>query len=192
VNLANKLTVSRIILTFIFMFFLFCDGFIAKSIAFVVFTLAALSDFFDGRIAKKRNIISDFGKFMDPIADKILVLAAFSAFVQMHLIEAWMLVIIIARELLITSLRLFALNKGRVLVAARSGKHKTVFQMVAIFWVLAFILLKEIMLRFFTWNPAWETFFTRGINILMWGVVGLTLYSGVSYLLDNRKVITKI
>ena len=171
---------------------MFCKGIVAKSGAFLIFSLAALSDFLDGRIAKQRNIISDFGKFMDPIADKILILAAFAAFVQMHLIEAWMLVIIIARELLITSLRLFALNKGRVLAASRSGKHKTAFQMLVIFCILAFVLLKEIMLTFFTWNPAWETFFHRGIYIFMWIVVGLTLYSGISYLWENRKVITKI
>jgi len=174
------------------MFSLFCKGVAAKSAAFVLFSLAALSDFLDGRIAKQKNIISDFGKFMDPVADKILILAAFAAFVQMHLIEAWMLVIIIARELLITSLRFFALNKGRVLAASRSGKHKTAFQMFVIFWILGFILLKEIMLTFFTWNPAWETLFHHGIYILMWIVVGLTLYSGVSYLWQNRKVIAKI
>lgn len=191
-NIANRLTTSRIVLTFVFMFFLFCQGVVAKSAAFLIFSLAALSDFFDGRIAKQRNIISDFGKFMDPVADKILVLAAFAAFVQMNLIEAWMLVIIIAREFLITSLRLFALNKGRVLAASKAGKHKTAFQMFVIFWILGFILLKEVMLRFFTWNPAWETLFHRGIYILMWIVVGLTLYSGISYLWENRKVITKI
>ena len=191
-NMANRLTISRIILTFVFMFFLFCKGVFAKSAAFLIFSLAALSDFLDGRIAKQKNIISDFGKFMDPVADKILVLAAFAAFVQMHLIEAWMLVIIIARELLITSLRLFALNKGKILAASRSGKHKTAFQIFVIFCILGFILFKEVMLRFFTWNPAWEKFFDHGVNILMWIVVILTLYSGISYLWENRKVITKI
>lgn len=191
-NIANRLTISRIILTFVFMFFLFCKGIFAKSAAFLIFSLAALSDFLDGHIAKQKNIVSDFGKFMDPVADKILVLAAFAAFVQMNLIEAWMLVIIIARELLITSLRLFALNKGKVLVASRSGKHKTALQMSVIFWILGFILFKEVMLRFFTWNPAWERFSSQGIYILMWIVVGLTLYSGISYLWENRKVITKI
>jgi CDP-diacylglycerol--glycerol-3-phosphate 3-phosphatidyltransferase len=192
VNIANRLTISRIVLTFVFMFFLFCKGLVAKSAAFLIFSLAALSDYFDGRIAKQKNIVSDFGKFMDPVADKILILAAFAAFVQMHLIEAWVLVIIIARELLITSLRLFALNKGRVLAASKSGKHKTAFQMFVIFCILVFLLLKEVMLRFFTWNPAWEKLFNQGIYILMWIVVGLTLYSGISYVWENRKVITKI
>lgn len=191
-NIANRLTILRIVLTFVFMFFLFCKGIVFKSIAFIVFLIAVLSDFFDGRLAKKRNIVSDFGKFMDPVADKILVLAAFAAFVQMHLIEAWMLVIIIARELLVTSLRLFALNKGKVLAATKSGKQKTAFQMFAIFYILGFIVLKEVMKRFFSWNPAWEVFFHRGIDILMWIVVGLTLYSGISYLWENRRVITKI
>ena len=191
-NIANRLTISRIVLTFVFMFFLFCKGLIAKSAAFLIFSLAAISDYLDGHIAKQKNIISDFGKFMDPVADKILILAAFAAFVQMHLIEAWVLVIIIARELLITSLRLFALNKGRVLAASRSGKHKTAFQMFVVFCILGFLLLKEIMLRFFTWNPDWEKFFHHGIYILMWIVVGLTLYSGISYLWENRRVITKI
>ena len=191
-NIANRLTISRIILTFIFMLVLFCKGVFAKSLALLIFSIAAFSDFLDGRIAKRKNIISDFGKFMDPLADKILILAAFAAFVQMHLIEAWMLVIIIARELVITSLRLFALNKGKVLAASKSGKHKTAFQMFVIFCILGFILLKEVMLRFYTWNPAWEKFFDRGIYILMWIVVGLTLYSGISYLWENRKVIAKI
>ena len=191
-NIANRLTISRIVLTFVFMFFLFCKGLVAKSVAFLIFSLAALSDYLDGHIAKRKNIISDFGKFMDPVADKILILAAFAAFVQMHVIEAWVLVIIIARELLITSLRLFALNKGKVLAASKSGKHKTAFQMFVIFCILGFLLLKEVMLRFFTWNPAWEKFFNQGIYILMWVVVGLTLYSGISYLWENRRVITKI
>lgn len=190
-NIANKITLLRIILTFVFMFFLFCQGFWPKIIALVIFIFAALSDFFDGRIAYKKNMVTDFGKFMDPIADKILVLAAFAAFVQMQLIEAWMFVIVISREILITSLRLFALNKGKVLSATRAGKHKTLSQMIVIFVILGFIVLKEAMLVFFTWNPVWERFFRQGIYILMLLTVGLTLYSGLSYLWENRKIITK-
>lgn len=192
VNIANKLTVLRIILTFVFMFFLFLNGLWAKIASLTIFIFAALSDFFDGRIAQKRNIVTDFGKLMDPIADKILVLAAFAAFVQMQLIEAWMFVIIIAREILITSLRLFALNKGKVLSANKAGKHKTVSQMVVIFFILGFIVYKEVMLTFFTWNPLWERLFRQGTYILMFLTVVLTLYSGLSYLWKNRKVITKL
>lgn len=137
-------------------------------------------------------MVTDFGRLMDPIADKILVLAAFAAFVQMQLIEAWMFVIIISREILITSLRLFALNKGKVLSAAKAGKHKTLSQMLVIFCILGFIVLKETMLTFFTWNPDWEKLFNRGIYILMLFTVGLTLYSGLSYLWENRKIIARI
>ncbi len=185
-NLANKLTLSRIILTFVFMFFLFCQGLLAKILSLAIFIFAALSDLFDGFLAQKKNMVSDFGKLMDPIADKILVLAAFAAFVQMQLIHAWMFVIIIFREILITSLRLFALNKGKVLSATKAGKHKTISQMAAIISILAFIVFKEVMLTFFTWNPAWEKFFRQGVYFLMLLTVALTLYSGLSYLWKFR------
>lgn len=194
-NIANRLTMLRIVLTFVFMFFLlypFSHGLWAKSLALLVFIFAALSDFFDGWLAHKKNMVTDFGKLMDPIADKILVLAAFAAFVQMQLIEAWMVVIIIARELLITSLRLFALNKGKVLSATKAGKHKTVSQMAVILLILGFVVFKEVMLTFYTWNPAWEKLFRQGIYILMLVTVALTLYSGLSYLWDNRKIIAKL
>jgi CDP-diacylglycerol--glycerol-3-phosphate 3-phosphatidyltransferase len=174
------------------MFFLFVHGFWAKVFALVVFIIAAISDYLDGMIAKKKNMITDFGRLMDPIADKILVLAAFATFVQLQLIEAWMFVIIISRELLITSLRLFALNKGKVLSAARAGKHKTVSQMSVIFVILLFIVAKETMLTYFIWNPEWEKMFRTVIYSLMLVTVGFTLYSGVSYLWENRKIITRL
>lgn len=191
-NLPNRLTMLRIALTFVFMFLLFCKGLWAKAGSLLVFLIAALSDFLDGWLANKRGLVTDFGKLMDPIADKILVLAAFAAFVQMQLIDAWMFVIIIAREILITSLRLFALNKGKVLSASKSGKHKTLSQMVVIFFILGFVVFKEAMLTFSTWNPGWEKTFQQGIYVLMLFIVGLTLLSGLSYLWENRKVITKL
>ncbi len=190
-NIANRLTMLRIVLTFVFMFFLFAHGLLAKVLSLVVFISAALSDFFDGMIAHRKNMVTDFGRLMDPIADKILVLAAFAAFVQMQLIDAWMFVIIVSREILITSLRLFALNKGKVLSAGRAGKHKTVSQMAVIFSILGFIVLKEVMLTYYTWNPDWEKIFRQGIYILMLVTVGLTLYSGLAYLWENRKVIAR-
>jgi len=190
-NIANKLTMLRIFLTFVFMFFLFCHGLWAKALSLAIFIFAAVSDFLDGMIANKRNMVTDFGRLMDPIADKILVLAAFAAFVQMQLIEAWMFVIIVSREILITSLRLFALNKGKVLSATRVGKQKTLSQMLVIFSILGFIVTKEVMLTYFTWNPSWEAMFRQGIYILMLLTVGLTMYSGLSYLWENRKIIAR-
>ncbi len=191
-NIANRLTMLRIVLTFVFMFFLSLSGLWAKVFSLTIFIFAAVSDLLDGMIAKKRNMVTDFGKLMDPIADKILVLSAFAAFVQMHLVKDWMFMIIISREILITSLRIFALNKGKVLSAGKIGKHKTVSQMVVIFIILGFIVFQEVMKKFFIWNPNWERFFNQGVDIAMWFTVILTLYSGFSYLWGNRKVITNI
>lgn len=196
-NTANKLTMARIFLTFVFIFLLLFPfpgiwAFWAKILSLIVFLAAAISDFLDGMIANKRNMVTDFGRLMDPIADKILVLAAFIAFVQMQLIDAWMVLIIFSREILITSFRLFALNKGKVLSATRVGKHKTVSQMTVIICILCFIVVKEIMLTYFTWNPSWEKIFRQGIYFLMFITVILTLYSGLSYLWDNRKIIARL
>lgn len=193
-NIANRITILRIALTFIFMLFLLWWQQIwwTKVLSLLIFSIAAISDYFDGMIAKKRNMITDFGKLMDPLADKILVLSAFAAFLQLGIINAWMFMVIISREILITSLRLFALTKGKVLSASRAGKHKTVSQMLVIFVILVFISSQEVMKTFFVWNPKWDSLFRWGINALMWVTVGFTLYSGISYLWENRKIITKL
>ncbi len=193
-NIANRITMSRILLTIIFMLFLLWweEIWWTKLVSLLIFSIAALSDFLDGLIAKKKNMITDFGRLMDPIADKILVLAAFAAFLQMRLINVWMFMVIISREILITSLRLFALNKGKVLSASKAGKHKTASQMTVIFIILVFIVFKEIMKTFYTWNPNWNNFLNWGIYILMLITVGLTLFSGLSYLWENRKIITRL
>jgi CDP-diacylglycerol---glycerol-3-phosphate 3-phosphatidyltransferase len=191
-NLANRLTILRIILTFVFMVLLSVSGLWWRVASLLVFSIAALTDLFDGRIAHKYNMVTDFGKLMDPIADKILVLSAFAAFVQMQLVRDWMFMIIISREIIITYFRLFALNKGKVMSAGKMGKGKTVSQMVIIFVILGFIVFKEVMLAFFTWNPAWEAMFHQGIDAFMWVILALTIYSGCSYLWQNRKFITNI
>ena len=190
-NLPNKLTISRIILSFIFIFFLTVfQGIFSKIIALIIFIFASITDFYDGLIARRRNLITDFGKLMDPIADKILVLGAFLAFVQMQLVEAWMVVLILSREIIITSLRLFAMRKGKVLAAERGGKHKTVSQITAIFLILSYLIFKEIMVRFFFWSDGLEYFCSAGLYILMSITVILTLISGISYLWRNRKIIS--
>ena len=193
-NTANKITMSRFVLAAIFMLFLIWWEKIwwTKVVSLLIFTLAALTDFLDGLIAKKRNMITDFGKLMDPLADKILVLGAFAAFLWMQIINVWMFMAIISREILITSLRFFALTKGKVLSANTAGKHKTVSQMAVIFFILGFIVFQEIMKRFFIWNPNWDGLFNWSIYVLMLITVGLTLYSGFSYLWENRKIITKL
>lgn len=187
-NLPNKITIGRIVLAFIFMITLFCSGLTSKILAMVIFLAAAATDYLDGYFAKKYNAISDFGKIMDPVADKILTLAAFLAFVEMKLVPAWMVVVIIMRELLITSIRIRALMKKEVLAAGRGGKHKTVSQMLSIFVILIFIVIKEAGVSTFGfWNDSFEYWYRQLIFILMLITVALTIISGVSYLVGNKK-----
>ena len=187
-NLPNKITLFRIVLVFIFLVFLFCPGVAAKVMALIVFIIAAISDYLDGYIAKKHNIVTNFGKIMDPIADKIGTLAAFLAFVEMKLIPAWTVVIIILRDLIITGIRLMALAQKEVLPAGRGGKHKTFSQAVAIFVILVFIIIKEagVTVSGF-WDPGWEYWYRQLIWIMMLITVALTIISGVSYLITNKK-----
>ncbi|NQU95536.1 MAG: CDP-diacylglycerol--glycerol-3-phosphate 3-phosphatidyltransferase [Candidatus Omnitrophica bacterium] len=190
-NIANKLTISRIILTFIFMIFLFSKGLVSKIMALAVFSIASWTDFLDGFLAKKRNEISDFGKFMDPIADKILVLSAFLAFVELKLIPAWIVVIIVFREFIITGLRLIALAKGELIEAEMAGKHKTVSQMVSIYVILFFIVFKQSSTSVFGfWNENLEFLLRQIIFYMMIITAVLTVISGVSYLVKNKRFFT--
>jgi CDP-diacylglycerol--glycerol-3-phosphate 3-phosphatidyltransferase len=154
-----------------------------------VFLLASATDYLDGKIARERNEITDFGKFMDPIADKFLTIAAFLAFVEMGLVPAWMVALIISRELIITGIRLFAATRGRVLCAEAAGKHKTVSQLVAIFFILVFLSLRSVgMDAPEAWSGSLEYWFRQLIFILMMVTVALTLISGFSYLWRNRRI----
>lgn len=187
-NLPNKITLARIALTFVFMFFLFSKGVAFKVLALVTFMAAALTDYIDGFLAKKFGDTTNFGKLMDPIADKVLTLAAFLAFVEMELIPAWMVVIIIMRELIITGLRIMAVMNHEVLPAGRGGKHKTVSQMASIIVILIFIVFKEIGVRDYGfWDASFEYWYKQLIFILMLITVTLTIVSGVSYVAGNKK-----
>lgn len=158
-------------------------------IASVIFSFACFTDFADGYFAKKYKLESDFGKLMDPIADKFLILAAFLAFVRMHLVTDWMVILILGREIVITGLRIFAITKGKVLAAERAGKHKTVSQIVAIFVILGFIIFRDYLTALSKWSYLIEIWWRCGIDILMLVTVALTLMSGLSYLWNNRKLI---
>lgn len=134
-NLPNKLTLLRIILVVPFIILLMYGYNIA---ALVIFAIASITDFFDGYIARKYNLITDFGKLMDPLADKILVLAALILFVELKYIPAWVVIIILSREFFVTGIRIIASAKGDVIPADKSGKYKTVTQMIAIIIILIF------------------------------------------------------
>ena len=196
-NLPNKLTVSRFVLTAVFMVILFAGFPHCETAALVVFIIASLTDFFDGRIARNHNLITDFGKLMDPLADKVLMCSAFIAFVgfadphktgQM-LLPAWMAVIIVARELAITGLRLLAANKNIVLAAEGAGKHKTISQIVCICANLVLICYPQWTVGNQAYGEmifgAWTPTFTE---ISEWVAVLLTIYSGALYLWNNRQI----
>lgn len=188
-NLPNKLTLSRIALTVVFLFFLFAHGVVYKISALIIFVVAALTDYLDGYIAKKHNLITDFGKFMDPIADKVLTISAFIAFVEMGLVPAWMVIIIIFREFVITGVRIMALRKDKIIEAALAGKHKTVSQIFAIFVILVSIILREVgyYLRF--WTPTSQYYLELGVFVLMFITVLLTLISGASFFIRNKDIL---
>jgi CDP-diacylglycerol--glycerol-3-phosphate 3-phosphatidyltransferase len=189
VNLPNKLTILRIALVGVFMLFLFSQGVLFKCLALLTFLAASLTDFLDGYIAKKNNMITDFGKLMDPIADKILVLSAFMAFVQMQLVPAWMVVIIIFREAIVTGLRIMALTQGKVLAAEDGGKHKMVSQVLSIVVIMLFLIFREAGIKAFGfWNVSTERFYKDAIFALMLITTLLTMISGMSYLIGNRGV----
>ena len=131
-NLPNKLTVLRVIMIPVFLVFLLtdCAGDASKYIAAAVFVLASLTDMLDGRIARKYNLVTNFGKFMDPLADKLLVCSALIAFVELGYLPAWIVIIIISREFIISGFRLIAADNGVVIAANYWGKFKTTFQMI--------------------------------------------------------------
>lgn len=191
-NISNQLTLSRVVLTFVMMAFIFTEGVLAKSIALAIFLLACLTDFLDGWIARRYKKTSDFGKIMDPVADKILILGTYLSFVQLQLIPAWMVIVIFIREFLITSVRFFAIHKGTVLAAENAGKHKTVSQMITAFFILVFIVVQEAMSRASFWNEAFQKNFKLGILFLMAVTVILTIFSGLSFLWHNRKLIRSL
>lgn len=178
VSIANHLTLSRIFLAFLFMYFLFKGSFAYRCLALLIFLVASATDLYDGKLARRKKEVSDFGKLMDPIADKILILSAFLAFIELQLVPAWMVMLILFRELLITGLRLLALSKGKILVAARGGKHKTVTQMVCILWILGVLLLKEKVPQIPFLNES--VFWVMGVAVV------ITVNSGALFLFRNR------
>jgi CDP-diacylglycerol--glycerol-3-phosphate 3-phosphatidyltransferase len=182
-NLPNKLTISRFALTGAFLAVFFARGPLANTMALILFSAAGLTDYFDGKIARRDNLITNFGILMDPLADKILTCSAFIAFVERDLMPAWMVVIIVARELAITGLRLLAASKHVVLAAEGYGKHKTISQIVTIVSVLTLVSFPEwgqTARAIFAW---WVPTFTE---ISEWATVILTFTSGALYLWRNR------
>jgi CDP-diacylglycerol--glycerol-3-phosphate 3-phosphatidyltransferase len=188
-NLPNKLTISRFIFTIAFLGVMFSQGPFHQTIALALFIAGGISDFLDGYIARRDKLITNFGILMDPLADKIMVCSAFIAFVGLKLMPAWMVVIIVARELAITGLRLLAVSKQVVLAAEGYGKHKTISQIIAIIAILVGISYPQwgavgrAIFGAQLYGAPWLHWFTQ---MAIWAAVALTFVSGWLYLWRNR------
>ena len=172
-NLPNKLTVLRIIMILPFLLVLYLDVPYADYIALVIFILASLTDMLDGKIARKHNLITDFGKFADPLADKMLVTAAMLWFVEVGQMPGWALLVVIIREFAVSGLRMVASDKGRVIAAGWSGKVKTASTMVCI--VLMFLPISKVL-----------------NTVCIAVIVVTTIWSGVEYFAKNKDVLTSM
>ena len=177
-NLANKLTILRVILVPIFIAFMTIDALWAKIVGLLIFIIASLTDMLDGQIARKRIMITTFGKFADPLADKMLTTAAFLVFMQQGIIGAWPVFIILVREFAVSGIRLAAAAEGEVIAASFWGKFKTVTQMLSIVVGIILMCIPQI--------PSNITALI--IQILVWICVVFTVISGVEYVVKNWKL----
>lgn len=187
-NWANRLTLSRLALTIVFVLALNSDWDYARTTALVLFVVAGVTDYFDGEVARRYGIVTNFGKLMDPLVDKIMIAAAFISLVPLKAVPAWAAIIVVARDFLITGLRLLASSNGEVLPAERLGKHKTSWQIITVLFFLVLLATRElgyVREQTFWWSRAWLT----GGTALVWITVALTLYSGLAYAWRHRAVV---
>ena len=192
-NLPNKLTVLRIILVPFYIFFLLMPGIPHHYlIALIIFAAASYTDHLDGKIARKYNMITDFGKFADPLADKIMILAALACFVQLGLTNAIVLIVIISREFMVTALRLVASGSGKVVAANNWGKAKTISQIVAVLVVMLLQYLLELgnmgIIKFGDISAVSSIFSIVG-ECFLWISALLTIISGIIYIVQNFEFI---
>ena len=192
-NLANKLTIIRIFLVPIFLFFMIFEEIpYGTIIATIIFILASLTDKLDGYIARSRNQITNFGKFMDPLADKLLVVSALVSLVELGIIPAWASIIIIAREFAVSGLRTVAASEGTVIAASWWGKIKTVIQIIAIILCLLKVNITEssYFTKLVNDSSFFEGFFEYVPSIMVGLAVLITIISGVDYFYKNKNAIS--
>ncbi len=193
-NLPNKLTVGRLVLTVLFLLVFFSGIPWGETVALVLFLVASITDHYDGKIARRDGLITNFGILMDPLVDKILTCSAFIAFVGRDLMPAWMVVIIVGRELAITGLRLLAAAQNMVLAAEGFGKHKTVSQIVAIVATLVLVSYTQwggVLQSFFAWPVLWIPGVEIVAEVSQWVAVFFTGLSGYIYLRNNSELYLK-
>ena len=192
-NLANKLTVMRMILVPIFLVFLVFDCIpYGKLVATALFIIASITDKLDGYIARSRNQVTNFGKFMDPLADKLLVTAAIISLVELNCIPAWAVVVIIAREFAVSGLRTIAASDGTVIAASWWGKIKTVIQMISILLLLVKVSISEYtFLSNLIGGAKVSSWIFNSLSIYMFYIaVVITIISGVDYFIKNKESIS--
>jgi CDP-diacylglycerol--glycerol-3-phosphate 3-phosphatidyltransferase len=190
-NLPNQLTVARLFLTLFFVAALSSTWKWGHTAGLLLFVAAGITDYLDGEIARQRNLITDFGKLMDPLADKIMMASAFICLIPYHAFPSWVAVVIISREFLITGLRLLAASNAVVLPAEKLGKHKTVWQIVTVIYFL--LLLSSSEVARYTSTPLgtwWQTAWIFGGGALIVITLALTVYSGIGYAWRNRALIS--
>jgi CDP-diacylglycerol---glycerol-3-phosphate 3-phosphatidyltransferase len=187
-NWANRLTVSRLVLTILFVAALNSAWIYAGTAALSIFLLAGVTDFFDGEIARRYGEVTNFGKLMDPLVDKIMMAAAFISLVPLGAIPAWAATTVVARDFLITGLRLMASARGQILPAERLGKHKTSWQIVTVVFFLVLLSARELKYADGA-NDWWFRAWNQGGPVLVWIAVGFTVYSGLRYAWRHRDVI---
>lgn len=189
-NLPNRLTVTRLAITLVFVAVLSFDFPFHHTIAFVLFTIATITDYYDGEIARRQNLITDFGILMDPLVDKIMTAAAFIALIPRGVMPAWVAIIVISREFLITGLRLLAVNKGVVLPSENLGKHKTSWQIATVLYFLLYLSVQEFTGALERLGIAWLEITMRWLGYGVIAVtVTLTLGSGLRYVWKHRSLI---
>jgi len=181
-NLPNKLTMLRICMIPVFVVFALIQAQWAQYVALLIYILACLTDLLDGKIARKRNLVTDFGKFADPIADKLLVMAALVVLVESHRMASWVCIVMLAREFIISGFRLVAAGGGKVIAAGQLGKLKTVFQMAS---TIALMLLVPV-----AGAPLLGSFGVVLANILTYIAAILTIISGAEYIIKNISCIS--
>ncbi|WP_294385194.1 CDP-diacylglycerol--glycerol-3-phosphate 3-phosphatidyltransferase [uncultured Clostridium sp.] len=192
-NLANKLTMIRIFLVPVFLVFITVKDIPYGSIiATIIFIIASLTDQLDGHIARSRNQITNFGKFMDPLADKLLVTAALVSLVELKLVAGWAVVVILAREFAVSGLRTLAASDGIVIAASWWGKIKTVTQMIAILLLLLKVNINTSVsaISFVSNNSFLNSFFTYVPETIMYIAVLITIISGIDYFVKNKHAIS--
>lgn len=191
-NLPNRLTIVRICLVPLYMVLMVLNFPFHYAAALLVFIAASLTDYFDGKIARERQLVTNLGKFLDPIADKMLTTAAFLVFLAMGKIDVWAVMLVMTREFMVTSVRLMAAGSGVVVAASFAGKMKTVMQYVSIITMMTMLQWGEIVGMFLPMLPEWCVSVPILVSqILIWVSVVFTCISGVQYFWQFREYFTE-